>query len=322
MATSQGKKHAEHYSSSANSTLGSGTNIFSLPLELRQEIYKHVIFDRKPSGNLFPRLNHWPALPSEDSLAILRTCRQINLEATNTLYGSRKIVVSYFKDYPEDDYGDPWEPYEEGRWELSEFYLWLQIIGAENRTKIKQLQINVTDCTALDQDYFDYDDDVYFCSWKNEIGWHIAKSLKLLASNHNLNTLEFDVGQDFGMGHDFPCCCCEFCSRENPSVKDFFLGRSDFWLALNKFNGLESFKLTPEPGTEKWHEKYENLQARLTRKRTPTDEDELAALWKDRKWVVAESKRLEERTTRIDERMAELHHAIQRSREESAFRYL
>ena len=250
----------------------------SLPPELRRNIYRQIVKKGSDSGGIIvPVID---MVPTQDSMAIARTCQDVHDEVTDMLYGTNLFVFTYQENRYYEDMD--WEP----GYEKSSMYNWLKEIGRRNRFKLRKLkvQIHMIDTDGFDMDFPYSDDDLPFhFSWTRVIGAHLAQSFNLLSTGHNLTSLALSLFDD-------------------DNIEDLFRGgfKCGLMKELMKLKGLQTFTLLPVPHYERHQWLLEKLTSVLTTDDRPAAKKSILPLMRERRFVNAELARLESRKQQLD----------------------
>ena len=174
-------------------------------------------------GNIKPR--------KKAELGILRTCHQINDETAHHLYGVPEFSLFSHRNVM----------YGEGTWPG---HYWLQLIGKENRLKVKRLKIVVETSGQPDGGLFRR---VAFY-WFPNVRKNLREMLDLLCDCHSLRSLDFDLGSKQTYLYFF---------------LQYFSPTSAIMSKLEKSVDLQSFTISPAPTGEKDKQKVKELKVML-----------------------------------------------------------
>lgn len=131
---------------SASRSPGRRAGFLDLPAEIRNDIYRQVLVQEEPVDFPLSTSSDRPNL----SAALLATCRQINEEAAQILYGDNRFVLR--RDFRERGklHENPWS---EIGWKDN--YSFISRLGAQNVANIRDLKLGLRDGTQLKNDWND-----------------------------------------------------------------------------------------------------------------------------------------------------------------------
>ena len=214
-----------------------GFPFFRLPPEIRNDIYyylfasPHVWYGEHvfiPDVDHCRKTNNVDMFPAKmsDTLPFLRACQQAHEEATAILYGENKFVFSD-KRLGQETYTIPNFNIELQRCDFMTLYYFLNVIGEQNRSKLRYLQP-----AFLTRDFTTYPHEVtasraqFYIKEGGGAGF-VGDALDLLSQRHNLVQLELsfvDSGQPSVYNpeeQEAPNSFIDLCSGDRALVKRF-----------------------------------------------------------------------------------------------------
>ena len=204
------------------------------PAEIRNLIYK-VLYEA-PHLTITPdwldldcyRLCSSKVTKFSASVSFLRTCKQINIEASTILYG-RNVFVFEDPESKQDRLRGPSGQFYIPTGGLANMHSFLKVIGPRNRLQLWHVKLLILYWDIV----YDSKGAPYPCGpGINSEDRSFADGLELLADGNHLSALE--IGFELVALQDIPFVWCRFFRKKS---------QSRVLRALLKFNGLKSFHL-------------------------------------------------------------------------------